>query len=272
VSYNGKSFDWPLLRTRCVLHRIPVPELPPHLDLLHCARRVLKRRLGRVRLLDLETRLLGKHRERDIDGAEIPTIYLRYLRGQGARALATVIEHNANDLIALAAVLARLSEHFQTIEPADDPRDHLGYAEVAVRADDCQRALEFARSALHGGGDPEVVGAAALLAARIARQRRAYRDQEDWLLSGLRELEGAQHVAARIHLELAKLYEHRVKDPERALFHARLTIPAEDLERQGRRLDRLERRRRRSIDGGNVVSVRRSRNTQRSTGQGRSEA
>jgi uncharacterized protein YprB with RNaseH-like and TPR domain len=51
VSFNGKAFDWPLLRTRFVLNRVPAPSLPPHLDLLHCARRVLRPRLQSVRLV-----------------------------------------------------------------------------------------------------------------------------------------------------------------------------------------------------------------------------
>ena len=54
VSFNGKAFDWPLLRTRFVLNRVPAPVLPPHLDLLHCARRVLRQRLRSVRLVELE--------------------------------------------------------------------------------------------------------------------------------------------------------------------------------------------------------------------------
>ncbi|MEO0326125.1 MAG: ribonuclease H-like domain-containing protein [Myxococcota bacterium] len=58
VSYNGKSFDWPLLRARFVLNRIAAPTLPPHLDLLHCARRLYKRRLQRVRLVDMEREVL----------------------------------------------------------------------------------------------------------------------------------------------------------------------------------------------------------------------
>ncbi|MCZ7679242.1 MAG: ribonuclease H-like domain-containing protein [Sandaracinaceae bacterium] len=69
VSYNGKSYDWPLLRNRFVLNRVPVAAPPAHLDLLHCARRIFKRRLGQVRLVHLEAQVLGMQREHDIDGA-----------------------------------------------------------------------------------------------------------------------------------------------------------------------------------------------------------
>ena len=59
VTFNGKSFDWPLLRTRFVLNRVPAPAELPHLDLLHCARRVFKHRGSGTRLVHLEEQVLG---------------------------------------------------------------------------------------------------------------------------------------------------------------------------------------------------------------------
>src|SRR5206468_1922487 len=59
VSFNGKCFDWPLLKARFVMNRIAGVQALPHLDLLHCARRVFKRRLGSTRLQDLEEQVLG---------------------------------------------------------------------------------------------------------------------------------------------------------------------------------------------------------------------
>ena len=98
VSYNGKTFDWPLLRTRFIMNRIPAPELPPHLDLLHCTRRVLKPSMGSVRLTEVERELLGFYREDDVDGALIPGLYLSYLRGGDPEPLSGVLEHNRHDL------------------------------------------------------------------------------------------------------------------------------------------------------------------------------
>src|SRR5690606_7306009 len=88
VSYNGKSYDWPLLRNRFVLNRVPVAAPPAHLDLLHCARRIFKRRLGQVRLVHLEAQVLGMHREHDIDGAEIPQRFWDFVRSADGSALA----------------------------------------------------------------------------------------------------------------------------------------------------------------------------------------
>ena len=243
VSYNGKSFDWPLLRTRFVMNRVPMPEPPPHLDLLHCARRVLKPRLGAVRLVRVESEVLGMRREDDVDGCDIPGIYLRWLRSGEPSPLVPVIEHNANDLIALAALLARLSCHYATLRADDDPRDHLAYARIALHAGDVDRAHDFATAAADGGGDPCVTLDALLLVARIARRRKEVMTEETILTRALAETTDLPpDLRARVRLRLAKLFEHRLRDPVGALAHAAHTAPAEGPEAHARRIARLSRR------------------------------
>jgi uncharacterized protein YprB with RNaseH-like and TPR domain len=242
VSYNGKSFDWPLLRTRFVMNRVPVPPLPPHLDLLHCARRVFKRRLEAVRLVHLEAEVLGFHREGDIDGADIPAAYLGWLRGGDVGPLARVVTHNASDLVALPAVLAALHDRFAALRPDDDPRDHLSLAHVAHRAADPGRARDFARAVAEGGASGELVAEAWSLLARLERDRGDDVAAAAALRRALEAAQGGTGGTASLHLALAKLYEHRLKDPERALEHARAAAPAEEPAASARRLTRLERR------------------------------
>ena len=242
VSYNGKSFDWPLLRARFVLNRVPASDPPPHLDLLHCARRVLGPRMqAGVRLTAVEREVLGFHREGDVDGALIPGLYLSYLRGADPESMLGVLEHNDNDLVALAAILAHLCEHFERIVDADDPRDHLAYARVAMRADDLQRADDFAVAAARGGGQDQLTMEAHSLRAAIARKRG---DASSAAAAWHRALEVApcEQTAAEAHFALAKLYEHQLKDLLLAHRHARWTLPAEGPESHGRRLGRLRRR------------------------------
>src|SRR5258708_25761696 len=94
VTFNGKSFDWPLLENRFTMTRsIAVPKLAAHLDLLHPARALWKLRLGSVRLVELERHVLdaprlGWHRENDVSSALIPQFYFDYLRGGLAEPLA----------------------------------------------------------------------------------------------------------------------------------------------------------------------------------------
>jgi uncharacterized protein len=110
VSYNGKSYDAPLLATRYRLARLDNPLAGlVHLDLLHPVRRRWRGDWPNCRLATAEARLLGVEREDDLPGAEAPRAWLDYLRGDSARNLRRVYEHNAQDLRSLAGILLRLS-------------------------------------------------------------------------------------------------------------------------------------------------------------------
>lgn len=242
VSYNGKAFDWPLLRNRFVLNRVPVATPAAHLDLLHCARRVYKRRLGAVRLVNLEEQVLGMTRDRDIDGAEIPALFWELVRGGDGSVIAPVIEHNANDLIALAAILVTLVDLYEDLRPEHEPADQLSVAEVAVRADDLERAGRYAAAAAEGGGTDDVTADALWLASELARKRDDHEARRTLLHRGLEVAGGDAMRASRFHLALSKLYEHRVKDFPRALIHARDTDIDEGAADRDHRVARILRR------------------------------
>lgn len=108
VSYNGRSYDRPLLSTRLKLARLPDPLLAlPHLDLLHPTRRRWRAVLPNCRLSTVEQHCLGLVREHDLPGSEAPAAWLTYLRGGNAALLRRVGEHNAQDLASLAALLLK---------------------------------------------------------------------------------------------------------------------------------------------------------------------
>ncbi len=108
VSYNGKSYDRPLLGTRLRLSRIHDPlSRFPHLDLLHPTRRRLRHALPDCRMATVERRWLGIVRDDDLPGSEAPAAWLGYLRGGSSALLKRVGEHNAQDLASLAALLLR---------------------------------------------------------------------------------------------------------------------------------------------------------------------
>ncbi|MGF1468178.1 MAG: ribonuclease H-like domain-containing protein, partial [Sandaracinaceae bacterium] len=241
VTYNGKSYDWPLLRNRFVLNRVPATPPAVHIDLLHCARRVFRRRLRRVPLTHVEEAVLGMRRERDIDGAEIPDRFWEVVRGADPSRLAPVIEHNANDVIALAAILAVLVERYDAPAPHHEPEDRLAIAEVAWRAADEATAGLHARAAAEGGGDAELTADALVLAAEVARRRKAHRERAELLHAALAASDDPAR-RGRTHLALAKVYEHGLRDLGRALLHARLARTAENDEAHERRVARLLRR------------------------------
>ncbi len=203
VSYNGKAFDWPLLKGRYVMNRRAIPRDLPHLDLLHIGRRLHRARLGACRLKTLESEVLGFERGEDIDGSDIPARYSHFLRTGDEEALRQVVEHNAWDVVSMAALVGLYGEPFDLMHGEDlvgfaRTMKRAGALAVAERAAD--RALELgARSALKVRGD-----------VHKARGDRA-RALEDFeaLADGLDD--------PALRLELAKLYEHFVKDPARAL-------------------------------------------------------
>ena len=98
LSFNGRSFDWPLLRSRYVMNRLPPPPERPHVDLLHCARRVFRHHLDQLKLSTLEQRVLDVHRRGDIDGALIPAAWFDFLRTGRVAVLARVLSHNERDV------------------------------------------------------------------------------------------------------------------------------------------------------------------------------
>jgi uncharacterized protein len=111
VSYNGKSFDIPLLENRHILHRMPSPFADKqHIDLLHMARKLWRNRLTSRRLGDLENHILSFARTNDdIPGWLVPEIYKEYLNTGDARPLSGVVYHNAVDILSLAGVFVHVS-------------------------------------------------------------------------------------------------------------------------------------------------------------------
>ncbi len=240
VTFNGKAFDLPLLRTRAVLNRVAPLAERPHLDLLHVARRLHKHRLASCSLQTLESLILGRERVGDVAGADIAAIYHHYLRSGDEGSLNPIVEHNALDVISMFALVGLYGE---PLEQWGDgglvlaPSDLSAAAKVARRARDLDRALVFAeRSVTRGAG---AVGhqaradvakargdkASALLAYEAALALATAADAESLLALSLRH-------------ELAKLYEHHARAYERAIaVVAQGTTEAPDA--QSARLSRL---------------------------------
>jgi uncharacterized protein len=245
VTFNGRTFDLPLLRSRFVMARVKPPAEPPHLDLLHVARRIYGARVERCALTTLERDVLGFERVGDVDGAEIPALYQRFLRG-GPRAredLLPVVEHNVWDLAALAALTGELGARLARTD-ADgrfEANDLVGLARTTHRAGDADRAVALAGEAAAMGaarGESSVARDAHVLAARIHKRTR---DAEAMCARLLDALDHAPDDAT-IHLELARCYERPLGNIERALAHALLATGAEDPAPHARRILRLRKK------------------------------
>jgi hypothetical protein len=216
VSFNGKSFDLPLLRTRFVMARIDAPSEPPHLDLVHVARRLHRPRTRAsahsgaetwsCKLTTIERMILGFERHDDVPSGEVSQVYLHFLRTGEARALLGVIEHNAWDVLAMAALVGLYGEPLDGTQLA--PEDLVGVARTLKRAGEIDRAFEVAMRAVEAGAGHESLRARAEIAKARGDRARALSDFEAL---------AAAVDDAHVRLELAKLYEHYVREPARAL-------------------------------------------------------
>lgn len=205
VSFNGKSFDWPLLQGRYTMNRLTAPSGVSHLDLLHLARRVHKQRLRRCNLQRLEAEVLGFERVGDIDGAEVAARYTHYCRNRDASPLAAVIEHNYWDVLSMVALLGVYGAATLALPPSD----LAGAASTLARASALPQALLLADQAVNSALlRDEDVERASLVRAEI---RKAVGDKSGAVADYERALDDP-----KARLELAKLYEHFLKDPERA--------------------------------------------------------
>ena len=123
-TFNGASFDLPLLESRFLMNRMPRDGLnKPHIDLLHLARRLWKLRLQRCSLGRLEEMILGRPREEDLPGSEVPQRYFAYLRTKQESLLTDILDHNAQDIASLCVLLshmANLYEHPEQIRFSED--------------------------------------------------------------------------------------------------------------------------------------------------------
>ena len=259
-TYNGRTFDVPLIETRFMFHRVPCPlEGVPHLDMLHAARRLWRQRPLTIGTPDpddsscslavLEKHLAGLHRIGDVPGYEIPSRFFRFVRDGDARPLEAVLEHNRLDLVSLAVVLARaLTLITRGPGEARTAQEAYGLARVYERAgahDNAEASLlktiDFARRV---GGEPEVHAEALRRLAWLRRRaRRVHEAADAW-----RELASLPRCAASLRREakeaLAIHYEHRSKNLQVARQHALDLMSDIDANqvRVRHRLDRLERK------------------------------
>lgn len=226
VTYNGRTFDWPLLTTRYRLGRRPTPPIAGHLDLLPVARQLFRHRLPDARLASVEAGIAGVRRLGDLPGALIPGRYFDWLRNGHGALLREVLEHNHQDVVSLARLLVVIADRLA--DPAGrvraHPEDLASLGRAYRRRGRHAEALHCLDAAL-ALPDPDRGPASGWF-----DRGKAWLDQGALFAATGRSQEAIEawqqaarcggRTAVRAWIALAKHHEHRARDVPQALWAA----------------------------------------------------
>jgi len=222
VSFNGAAFDLPLLRDRLIVNRV-ARQIPfaHHIDLLHAARRLYRRRLSDCTLTNLERELFEFHRVGDIPGFLVPSVYFDWLNDQNLDQMKAVIEHNCWDIVSLLFLADNINRILESgganLEETDDLHS---LARLYGRRKQIDRVVELypqIDQSSRGQLPDDMMLYHSMSFKRAGEIDRAV---ELWLqLAGFRSREG--YLA---NIELAKHFEHRLKELDRAIKCTRVAM------------------------------------------------
>ena len=228
VTFNGRTFDMPLLTTRFTMNRMrDYPELFD-LDLLMPSRRAWKLRIESCRLANVEEKILGIVRENDLPGSEVPERYFEFLKTGNMALVDDIIRHNRQDIFSLAHLLDKLCAVYAAPQAQKSQLDLFSLGKALEKQGEHAQARELYRlsavprraatiSALRAEG---VAGQANLRLAKLSMRAgdvdTAYATYEQMLTRN--------QMGTLPHGELAKILEHKKRDIPAALRHTRAAL------------------------------------------------
>ncbi|RSD26542.1 ribonuclease H-like domain-containing protein [Mesobacillus subterraneus] len=220
VTYNGKAFDWPQVKTRHTLVRDHVPKLPAygHFDLYHAARRMWKHKIERMKLSIVEQEVLGLERKDDIPGFLAPMIYFDFLERKNPEGLLGVIKHNETDILSLVTLYTHLSFQLLGRDQSRSAKETFEVGRWFSYLGESGKAKQTFSGLLNAGNEEEISAKHALAFE--------HKRQKEWgeAVSLWKECTEKGSAIQRLEasIELAKHYEHREKNLEIALRYCRL--------------------------------------------------
>lgn len=216
-TFNGATFDLPLLENRYTLKRMREQYIHrPHVDLLPTARRVWKLRLKKCNLSSLEAAVLGMEREDDLPGSMVPERYFTYLKTKEFFLLEDILAHNEQDIISLAHILSRLlCLHASSIE-AEKPEDIFSLGRVYERRGKMEGARMCYRAADRG----------AVSAMARARMADCCRREGNWQEAArvYNRMIASRQGGIAPYIAMAKICEHKKRDIPAAIEYTRKAI------------------------------------------------
>ncbi len=215
ITYNGKSFDLPLMETRFIMSGMEMNlKNPAHLDLLYPVRRLWKRRLENCSLSTVEREILGVYRENDVPGYLVPEIYFRYLRTGDARDIKGVFEHNLQDILSLVVLTAKINDFFK--EPLNKnfyPLDIFSLGKIYDKRKEYIKSSFYYNEALKSNlPGEEFLEALKLISFTYKRLEKWEEAEKVWKET----INKSREFIYYPYEELAKYYEHHLKDYKKA--------------------------------------------------------
>ena len=218
VTFNGRSFDVPILTTRCLLQGIGTPFKRMHnIDLLHLARRLWRERLPSRTLLNLEAQILGFTRtEEDVPSWVIPQLYMDYLHTDDARLIKNIFYHNAKDILSMVTLYNHIT-NLLAVDLANEElpeifiSDLIGIGRLYESIGRLEDAARIYQQSLNSHL-PESV-----YLQILKKLPSLYKRLGDWSNAVDLWKQAAKAGQIYAHIELAKYYEHRERDYTSAL-------------------------------------------------------
>lgn len=215
VTFNGKSFDIPILTTRFLLQGMGAPfKGITNIDLLQLARRLWRERLPSRTLLNLETQILGFSRtEEDVPSWVIPQLYVDYLRTDDARLIKNVFYHNAKDILSMVTLYNHIT-NLLTLDLSDDfpnPDDLIGIGRIYESIGRLEEATRIYQQSLKSRLPKSIY------IQILEKLSSLYKRHGDWANALQLWKLAAQEGQIYAIIELAKYYEHREHDYTTAL-------------------------------------------------------
>ena len=207
ITYNGKCFDIPIIKTRCAMHGILEPDIE-QIDLYHISRFIWKDKLNSFRLVDVEKEILNFERKGDLPGSMAPFAYREFLLRGETGLLERVFKHNLRDIYSLLELFYKVCDKNNIDVLYGCARKHFLNKEYELSLDTLRKLLPEIK-------DKELKKKVYLLAAKCLKKKGDFEKAVNlW------------HRVANIesHIELAKYYEHKKKDLHSALRHTKIAL------------------------------------------------
>ena len=220
VSFNGKTFDLPLLETRFVLNRMNKPEADFHFDLLHISRRVWNH-LPSCSLGSLENKILDIYRRDDVPGSEIPKIYFKYLRKKDPLLVAPIFKHNLIDIVSLVILLKHLLEVYNNTRNCQLSANELyNLGRHWEKKKELKKSIDFLEEAREKSQKYKLDED---IAKKLSWQ---YKREDNWEKAVLIWDEMVENKQGKLfpYRELAKYYEHQLKDYQKAKYYVQQAL------------------------------------------------